>query len=110
MTGKKILILGETTDGRRFRPSDWAERVAGCCALFSSNKRLKWHELLQPKYIENKKCLELNTRLHAIEPRAWVYVLEFVMSNRLKLSEAGMSGMLDVSILDPAALQQFKAA
>ncbi|WP_420106437.1 DUF3579 domain-containing protein, partial [Herbaspirillum huttiense] len=26
---KEFIILGKTSDGRQFRPSDWAERLCG---------------------------------------------------------------------------------
>jgi len=31
---REIFIQGMTRDGRRFRPSDWAERLAGVMSQF----------------------------------------------------------------------------
>jgi hypothetical protein len=28
-SAKEVFILGQTRDGKTFRPSDWAERLAG---------------------------------------------------------------------------------
>ena len=33
-SAKEVFILGVTQDGRTFRPSDWAERLAGVMSQF----------------------------------------------------------------------------
>ncbi|RYF33090.1 MAG: DUF3579 domain-containing protein, partial [Comamonadaceae bacterium] len=33
-TAKHIFVMGVTADGRAFRPSDWAERLAGVMSSF----------------------------------------------------------------------------
>ncbi|MEY4695308.1 MAG: hypothetical protein RLZZ95_1757, partial [Pseudomonadota bacterium] len=33
-TAKEVFILGLTLDGKTFRPSDWAERLAGVMSQF----------------------------------------------------------------------------
>lgn len=35
----RFVIIGETHEGRRFRPSDWAERLAGVMAAFRPRKK-----------------------------------------------------------------------
>ena len=84
---ERLLIFNETTEGKIFRPSDWAERLALCCASFSKNKRLAWHTMLRPVYVDNRKCLEVNIVLQHIEPYIWDYVIGFAVANKLKMSD-----------------------
>ena len=34
---KKIIIEGVTTEGKKFRPSDWAERMSGSLSTFKNH-------------------------------------------------------------------------
>jgi hypothetical protein len=34
----EIVIVGLTTDGHAFRPSDWAERLCGMMSIFGENR------------------------------------------------------------------------
>ena len=36
----EIIIQGITSEGRTFRPSDWAERLSGILASFGSDKKM----------------------------------------------------------------------
>ena len=38
-SAKEVLIQGITRDGRTFRPSDWAERLAGVMSTFPAGRR-----------------------------------------------------------------------
>lgn len=96
----KILILGETVDGRRFRPSDWAERVAGCCAQFDASKRLQWHPLVQPVSIEGRKCLAIDISLKTSAPELWNYIREFVDKNHLKGIGSGLNELMITELLN----------
>ena len=46
LKSKKIIIEGVTTQGKEFRPSDWAERMSGALASFK-NSRIHYSPLLQ---------------------------------------------------------------
>ena len=42
---KYILIKGQTTDGKKFRPSDWADRLMGCISLYTKEEKDKFDEI-----------------------------------------------------------------
>ena len=38
----EFLIEGVTTEGKTFRPSDWAERLCGVMAAFGHDQRMQY--------------------------------------------------------------------
>ena len=47
----KFVILGQTSAGRVFRPSDWAERLAGVMAVFRPGKAGTQQHLAYSPYV-----------------------------------------------------------
>ena len=82
-----LLVKGINQAGRKFRPSDWVERLAGCGAVFDSRRRLSWHSGLRPAYIDKVKCLLVDTELEQQAPSIWRYVMEFINRNGLQVTE-----------------------
>jgi len=83
-------------DGRRFRPSDWAERLAGVMSQFrpgsaSSNPKpyLGYSPWCVPiTAADGVKCVVVNTLLREREPMAWDFVMNFARDNGLQVSQA----------------------
>ncbi len=83
-----FVILGQTLQGQRFRPSDWAERLAGVLAPYRpagmSGGHLSYSPYVIPRVIEGVKCVVIDERLRQIEPLAWKFVHDFARDNQLK--------------------------
>ncbi|MDG6777779.1 DUF3579 domain-containing protein [Thiomicrorhabdus sp. zzn3] len=81
----KYIIQGYTEDGRKFRPSDWIDRISSMMASYGSSHRLVFSELLHPELYEGEKCLIIDTELETVNPVMFQYVMNFVKSNKLKM-------------------------
>jgi len=91
-TAKQVFILGLTKDGRTFRPSDWAERLAGVMSSFrpggaQPGSHLSYSPWCVPNVIEGVKCVIVNPELRGHEPMAWDFVMNFAKDNELQVSE-----------------------
>ena len=82
---KKIIIEGVTTQGKTFRPSDWAERMSGSMASFK-NSRIHYSPMLQPSVNhEGYKCVLLDPKLKETSPEVYQSILDFAKANNLKI-------------------------
>lgn len=82
-----IVIEGVQNDNRKFRPSDWVERIASNWASFGSDHRLRYSPEVFPCVINGEKCLVIAKDLHRTDPAAFEYVLKFAQHNQLKMRE-----------------------
>jgi hypothetical protein len=86
---KKIVIEGVTSQGKAFRPSDWAERMSGTMASFK-NSRIHYSPLLQPSVNhEGYKCVLLDPKLKESSPEVYQSILDFANDNKLKICDEG---------------------
>jgi hypothetical protein len=92
---RQFYIQGVTLDGRTFRPSDWAERLAGAMSSFRPGSSaggigayIGYSPYCVPRVIEGIKCVIVNEALKDIEPMAWDFVMNFARDNGLKVVEA----------------------
>lgn len=81
------IIVGRTGDGRRFRPSDWAERLCGVLSAFGAEKKMKYSRYVGPGHYEDDKAVFVDGALYEIEPMAYRFVLNFAIDNDLQLIE-----------------------
>jgi len=97
MSGKhrELFIQGITADGRTFRPSDWAERLAGVMSCFrppGSRQRpgghIAYSPYCVPRVINGVKCVIVNEAIRDVEPKAWEFVLNFARDNGLSVVDA----------------------
>ena len=79
-----LFVKGRTQDNIKFRPSDWVERVALCCASYTSDRRLRYENGLKPVLVDNEKYLSVPTSLEHSHPEVWSFVMGFIKSNNLK--------------------------
>ena len=79
----KIIIKGMTEDGRKFRPSDWAERMCGALCTFGLNHRINYSPLLHPTTIDGIKCIEVDTCIEESNPEMFSYIMNFAKNNQL---------------------------
>ena len=92
---REFFIQGLTPDGKPFRPSDWAERLAGAMSSFRPEgsprgiaSYIGYSPYCEPKTIDGVKCVVVNEALKDIEPMAWDFVTNFARDNRLQYTEA----------------------
>ncbi|NBQ87918.1 MAG: DUF3579 domain-containing protein [Betaproteobacteria bacterium] len=91
---KELFIMGITHDGRTFRPSDWAERLAGVMSQFrpggaSPGSHLSYSPWCVPNVVNGIKCVIVQRELRDAEPMAWDFVVNFARDNELQVSETG---------------------
>lgn len=91
---RQIFIQGITRDGRTFRPSDWAERLAGAMSCFRPGgtragigAAIGYSPLCVPRVIGGIKCVIVSEALKGVEPMAWDFVLGFARDNDLQMAE-----------------------
>lgn len=93
-SSSEVFIQGITRDGRTFRPSDWAERLAGVMARFrpggaeGPGAHLGYSPWCLPTVIGGVKCVVVNRALREYEPMAWDFVMNFARDNDLQTVEA----------------------
>ncbi|MEO6278029.1 DUF3579 domain-containing protein [Roseateles sp.] len=92
---REVFIQGVTLDGRTFRPSDWAERLAGAMSSFRPGgvrggigAHIGYSPLCVPNIINGVKCVIVNEELRRLEPMAWDFVMNFARDNNLQVAEA----------------------
>ncbi len=91
-TPKKFVIQGLTKEGRTFRPSDWAERLAGAMSCFrpagtkaSIGEFISYSPYCVPHVHEGVKCVIVSEALRGVEPMAWDFVMNFARDNDLQM-------------------------
>jgi hypothetical protein len=96
-TPRQFLIQGITLDGRTFRPSDWAERLAGAMSCFRPGGAkggigsfIGYSPYCVPRLIDNVKGVIVDERLKPLEPMAWDFVMNFARDNKLKVIEGSL--------------------
>ena len=92
-SAQEVLIQGVTSDGKTFRPSDWADRLAGVMSPFrpggaQPDSHLSYSPWCVPTVIGNVKCVVVNIELRDYEPMAWDFVMNFARDNDLQVGEA----------------------
>lgn len=90
---KQVFIEGLTTDGKRFRPSDWAERLAGALSPFRPEAApgraafIGYSPYCVPRYLGGVKGVMVDARLRDLELMAWDFVMNFARDNSLVVIE-----------------------
>ena len=90
---KEVIILGVTTSGQTFRPSDWAERLAGVMSSFRPGgavpgDHLSYSPWCVPNTINGKKCVIVHTDMRDDNVMAWDFVMGFARDNQLQVVKA----------------------
>lgn len=99
-TPRQFTIQGLTLEGRSFRPSDWAERLAGAMSCFRPGggiggiggvggiaAYIGYSPYCVPQVVDGVKCVIVSEALQGIEPMAWEFVMNFARDNQLRVLE-----------------------
>lgn len=89
---KEVFILGVTRNGRTFRPSDWAERLAGVMSQFrpggpQPGSHLGYSPWCVPTSVNGVRCVVVHTDLRDHNVMAWDFCMNFAKDNDLKISQ-----------------------
>ena len=91
-SSQEVFIQGVTLEGKTFRPSDWAERLAGVMSPFrpggaQPGSHLSYSPWCIPTTMAGVKCVVVHRDLRDHEPMAWDFVMNFAKDNRLQVAE-----------------------
>ncbi|MFT3804846.1 MAG: DUF3579 domain-containing protein [Burkholderiaceae bacterium] len=91
---RSFLIVGLTTAGKVFRPSDWAERIGGVMASYRPGARVQAAHLgyspyVMPSLRGDLRCVRVDGRLNQIEPMAYQFMVAFARDNDLTVEDLG---------------------
>jgi hypothetical protein len=91
----EVFIQGITLSGQTFRPSDWAERLAGAMSCFRPEGTtggigafIGYSPYCVPRVINGVKCVIVDERLRVSAPMAWDFVMNFARDNELQVAQA----------------------
>ena len=100
---RQFHIHGTTNAGKVFRPSDWAERLAGAMSSFRPGAPrggagagggigafIGYSPYCVPQVIDEVRCVLVSEALRDIEPMAWDFVMSFARDNDLPVREVGL--------------------
>ena len=80
-----FIIVGKTREGRKFRPSDWAERLCGVMSAFGAERKMKYSPYVGPGEYNGEKAVFIDGRLGEVEPMAYRFMLNFAQDNDLQI-------------------------
>ncbi len=87
-----LVITGVQENGKKFRPSDWAERLSSTLASVHPDNRLHYSSGVQPCIIEGEYCLVVARWLETANPAAYSFVIGFAQANQLRIQMDRRSG------------------
>ena len=79
-----FTIVGRTSDGKRFRPSDWADRLCGIMSAFGADRKMKFSPYVRPGCtMTGEKCVLVDAKMYKLEPLAYNFLVNFAKDNDL---------------------------
>ena len=85
-----FIIVGLTKQGKKFRPSDWAERLCGVMSAFGADHRMTYSPYVRPGgSLKGAKTVLVDARLYDIEPLAYKFMVNFANDNDLEIEWMG---------------------
>jgi Protein of unknown function (DUF3579) len=85
-----LIIKGVTTAGRKFRPSDWAERLSGVMSTFGADNRMSYSPYVRPVTIDGINCVVVSKQLEQVDQRAFQFVTGFARDNDLTVLDGAV--------------------
>lgn len=83
---ESFAIIGITREGKKFRPSDWADRLCGVMSAFGADHRMTYSPYVRPGCtLQGDKTVLVDAKLHEIEPLAFHFLINFANDNNLKI-------------------------
>lgn len=97
---RQLFIQGVTSSGRTFRPSDWAERLAGVMSQFrpggaaAQGHRASYSPWCVPSTLGAVKCVIVHRDMEDEEPMAWAFCMNFAKDNDLTVVDGEQAAAL----------------
>ncbi len=85
LSSGEVIIRGITRQGKIFRPSDWADRLASVLSQVGHDNRLRYSTQLCPVTREGIRCVVIQRILEEEDPRMFKFLLDFADSNELEV-------------------------
>ena len=90
---KEVVILGVTRSGQTFRPSDWAERLAGVISSIrpepaAPGDHFSYSPWCVPNSLQGQKCVIVHTDIREVNVMAWDFLMGFARDNDLQVLDA----------------------
>ena len=82
-----VVIEGETLDGKRFRPSDWNERLHGTLRALDEDEYQACHDFVHLTTMGGRKCVQVDCQLREQDERLFNFFLRFARDNNLRTRE-----------------------
>ncbi len=83
----KIIIKGVTRDGRKFRPSDWAQRLTTAVARSGPKGRVRFHPKVAMATMDGINCVVVDRSLEMEDPMLFEFLTNFARFNNLEIEE-----------------------
>ena len=81
----EVVIRGVTSKGKIFRPSDWAERLAGLASRVGCDNRLNYCPGVQPVSREGIRCVVVSLSLEQRDKSTFKFIMDFARDNDLEI-------------------------
>ncbi|OSI10507.1 GNAT family N-acetyltransferase [Neisseria zoodegmatis] len=98
----EIIIHGTTSNGKVFRPSDWAERLCGILSSFDKGNRLSYHEWVHPILVDKIRCVAVDKKLEEINPAMFRFLMDFAADNDLRVMDCQSLMDEQAAVKEPA--------
>ncbi|MCB1910102.1 MAG: DUF3579 domain-containing protein [Rhodocyclaceae bacterium] len=83
---ESFVIVGVTRQGKKFRPSDWCDRLCGIMSAFGADNRMMYSPYVRPGCtLTGDKTVIVDARIHDIEPLAYHFLVNFAKDNNLQV-------------------------
>ncbi len=82
---EEIIIQSLTREGKRFRPSDWVDRICSSYATFGEDRKLRYSPYLKPEMIDGIRCLAVDMQLQTANPDGFAELMQFAEENQLNI-------------------------
>ena len=89
----EVVILGVTRSGQVFRPSDWAERLAGVISSIrpapaNPGDHFSYSPWCVPNSFNGQKCVVVHTNIREANVMAWDFLMGFAKDNYLQILDS----------------------
>ena len=82
----EIIIEGQTHAGKKFRPSDWVDRLCGMLAQFERQK-VSYSPFLRPMMFKGMQCVAVKRNLEGESPDVFKFLMQFANDNELVVTD-----------------------
>ncbi len=83
MSDSFIIILGSSVDGKKFRPSDWCDRLHGILNSFDSDEAVTYSNYVNLVNYDNKKAIMVSEDLAEVNSKLFNFYINFAKNNNL---------------------------